>query len=142
MSWTYNPALPSERDQVRFLIQDTNTSKQLFQDSEIDWVLTQEMNVYTAAASLCDTLVFKAGAVRAKKIGDFGITYDPSLYRTLGGSLRARGMGHQVPYAGGLTNSDKSTLQLDTDAVQPSISRGQSDNPAAPKADIDPLTQV
>lgn len=132
-TWNYSgDPSTSEKDAVRFLIQDTNTSKQLFQDSEIYWTLTQEMNIYTAAAALCDVLVAKAGGVKGKKISEFAIQYDPMFYRTLAGTLRARGAGHQLPYAGGISIADKQAQQGDPDWVAPSFARGLDQNSQAP----------
>ena len=42
---------------VRFLIHDTDPSRAKFLDEEIDWVLTQEDNVYAAACRCIDTLL-------------------------------------------------------------------------------------
>lgn len=133
MSWSYsnNPA-SSSKDAVRFLIQDTNTLRQLVQDEEIEWSLTQEMNVYTAAASICETLVAKAGSTKEKKISNFYIVYDPMFYRTLAATLRARGSGYQVPYAGGISQSDKLAQQADADWAPPAIPRGLDNNASAP----------
>lgn len=144
--WTYDPTLFDSttagyytgstvglRYQIRLWIQDTNTLRQLFQDEEIDWQQTQESNGYMAAASLCDILVAKAGGVRRKRISDFDISYDPVFYLTLSGNLRARGSGHQIPYAGGISIADKEAQQQDSDWVQPAISRGLDSNPAAPQ---------
>jgi hypothetical protein len=145
-SWTYDTTKLTSTDagyftgstigvryQIRLLIQDTNSARQLFQDQEIDWIQTQEMNAYTAAAALCDTLVAKAGGVKAKKISELAIQYDPVFYRQLAGTLRARGSGYQIPYAGGISIADKQAQQGDADWVQPAISRGLDNNPIAPE---------
>lgn len=137
--WTYNTNLQAEKDQVRFLVHDTDTSRQLFQDEEIKWVLTQEANVYTTAAMLCENLVAKNGGVKSKKISELSITYDPVFYMTMAANLRARGAGHQVPYAGGISVSDKLAVQADTDATTSAIVRGLEDNPAAPPVATPPI---
>lgn len=153
--WTYDATLFSstivgyyigstvgERYQVRLLIQDINTSRQLFQDEEVDWQLTQEANVYMAAALLCDVLVMRAGGIKSKKISEFAVQYDTKFYMSLAGELRARGMGHQVPYAGGISISDKARQEGDTDAVPPKITRRQADNPAAPQPSVTPTNPL
>lgn len=149
MSWTYADDLAhSTLFQVRFLIQDTNTNRQLFSDEEVQWTLSQEANVYCAAAALCDVLVAKAGGVRSKRISEFSISYDPVFYRALGGQLRARGAGHQVPYAGGISIADKLAQQQDSDWPQPRVTNGLDNNPQAPQpssppmGSSDPLTQT
>lgn len=157
-AWTYDPtAMDStevgiyigstigQRYQIRFFIQDTNTNRQLVQDSEIDWMQTQEANVYMAAAACCDMLIAKAGAVKSKTIGDLSITYDPHFYVMLGAQLRSRGMTYQIPYAGGISIADKVAVQDDSDWVTPAISRGLDDNPGAPKPQTpssNPLTTI
>jgi hypothetical protein len=146
MSWSYETdqftstvvgAYPGstvgERYQIRTLIQDTNVNRQLFQDEEIDWSLTQEANLYMAAAALADILVAKGGGVKSKRISEFEVEYDPRMYLTIATRLRARGMNYQVPYAGGISRADKAAQQADTDWVTPSFARGISDHPDAPK---------
>lgn len=135
--------------QVRFLIRDTNTDRPLFDDDEITWQISQEANIYTAAAGLCDILVTKAGGVKSKKVGELAITYDVGFYRSLSANLRARGAGHQVPYAGGISVSDKQGQEADTDATKPSVFRRLNDNPATRSIarpgsnnDSDPLTTI
>lgn len=139
MGWNYsgNPGA-SNKDAVRFLIQDTNTNRQLVQDEEIEWVIGQEANIYMAASQICTQLVVKGGGggVKKKKVGDLTIEYDVAFYRMLAGSLSARGMGHQVPYAGGISAADKNRQEQDPDWVPPKVYRGMADNPAAPQPEI------
>lgn len=145
MSWTYDSALSTPKDKVRFLIQDINTARQLFQDEEIDWVVSTEADEYTAAAMLAETLVAKAGSVKFKKISEFSIQYDPMFYRGLSTTLRARGAGHQVPYAGGLSVAEKAASRADRDLVQTSVARNMEENPEAPAPRVpsqNPLTEL
>lgn len=131
MSWTYTPDFTTKRDQVRFLIQDTQSTRPLLSDQEIAWVVSTEANVYMAAAMCCDTLVAKAGNVKTRWIGDLRVTIDAAFYRGLANMLRARGCSHQVPFAGGISISDKQEQEQDTDAVQPRVFRTMLDNPRA-----------
>lgn len=134
----YPPATVGQRNEVRLLIQDTVSSRPLFQDEEIDWSLTTAANVYMCAADLCDVLVAQSAGVKSKRISDFYITYDVALYTKLSGTLRARGMSHQVPYVGGISQADKDAQTSDSDWVEPRISRKQGDNPAG----FDPVTNT
>ena len=138
MPWSYDSNLKAEKDQVRFLIRDTNSAGQLFQDEEIKWMIANEQNIYMAAAQLCDNLVVKAGNVRSKKISEFSITYDSHFYKSLAGSLRARGCNYQTPYAGGISMADKLAVQQDSDWVTPAISRDLDRNPTAPTPQTPP----
>ena len=145
MSWTYDftkfadatpssvypPATLGQRYQIRLWLQDTDTTRQLFQDEEIDWQVTISANQYLAAASLCDVLVGRARGIRTKKVGDLSLAYDPEFYRVLAGSLRARGSLHQIPYVGGISIADKEAQQNDPDWVAPRIAITTFDNPRA-----------
>lgn len=144
MSWSYDSALEKPKDQIRFLVQDVTESKALFQDEEIDWALTQDANVFLTAANLCDILVGRGRGIKFKKISDFSMAFSPDYYEKLAGSLRARGMFHQLPYAGGISKDDKLIQELQTNWNPPAISRGQGDNLGAPAPGIpnDPLTTL
>lgn len=50
MAVTYNNSLSSDRDTLRFLIADTDTSAGIYQDSELDKVLSLDSNLFRAAA--------------------------------------------------------------------------------------------
>lgn len=153
MAWTYESALLGNatlgpRYQVRFLIRDTDSARPLLDDNEIDWLLTQEDNVYLAAAAACDALVAQKGSIKSKSVNDLSITYDVEFYRGLAASYRARGFGGQVPFVGGISVSDKETQQQDADAVQPRMFRGVGDNTGASNPtpsgvnSSDPLTRT
>jgi hypothetical protein len=150
VAWNYDPAKINDptigpRYQVRFLIQDTTSTRPLVQDEEIDWLLTQESNVYNAAAAACESLVARSAGVLNRKVGDLTIAYDPKFYRELAITLRARGASDQVPFFGGQSIAAKAANQQDTDAVVPAFAVGLDDNPSAPApATIapTPLTQV
>ncbi len=136
---TYPPATVGQLMQVRLLIQDTNTARQLFQDNEIYFTITKQANVFMSAAVLCDSLVAKGGSIESKKVGELAITYNVKFYQSLAGSLRAQGSGHQVPYAGGISVADKIAQQSDTDWVTPAIVRGLDNNPQAPNPGNPPV---
>jgi hypothetical protein len=119
------------RDQVRFLVQDTKTTRQLVLDEEIDWVQTQEQNVYFMAAAICDSIVIRLGGMKQKRVGDLDITYDLNFYKGLAVSLRSRGSFHQVPYAGGISIADKLAQEANSDAVRPRTTITEFDNPGA-----------
>jgi hypothetical protein len=157
--WSYDPSKFSstatghttgtsvgDRNLVRFLIGDTNINKQLFYDEEIDVMVSQEANVYLAAAALVDILLIKAGGGIAKKtIGKLSIEYQTIMnFTRLAASLRARGLTHQIPYAGGIDVGDKLANEADSTVARPSISRRLGDNPGAPEPGrvTNPLTDL
>lgn len=50
MAFSYNNSLSSDRDRVRFLISDTDSTNVIYQDSELDGVLGIDSNFFRAAA--------------------------------------------------------------------------------------------
>lgn len=62
-------------NRLRFLVQDTADAGHFLEDSEIEFVVGEEPNIYRAAATLCRTIAAKI----AKDVGfdDDQIDYDP-----------------------------------------------------------------
>lgn len=128
-TYTVEDIATDETYQVRFLVGDTNLDAMVLQDEEIDWLLTQEANVYMAAAAAADKIILvmagasgavgTTGPVTRKRIGQTDISYangrTSSQYETLAASLRRRGRSHQTIFAGGISQSDKDDRDLDTD---------------------------
>lgn len=127
----YTGSTVGVRTQIRWLIQDVQSSRVLLQDAEIDWCQTLEANAYLSAALCCEVLVVRAGNVKARRAADLSLDYDPGFYRGLAAQLRAKGMTAQVPYAGGISVSDKAAQDADTDRVPPTMFRGEFDHPGA-----------
>ena len=78
MSWTYsgNPG-SSTRDEVRFLIQDTDTSDQLLSNEEIDYLLSAyDDDAYSAAVAAVIALIAKAARAveESKSVADLSIS--------------------------------------------------------------------
>ena len=78
MAFTYsgNPG-SSTRDLVRFLISDTNSSDPMFQDAEIDYLITLwGTDGYGAAIAAVRTLIGREadGASTSKKVADLQLT--------------------------------------------------------------------
>lgn len=78
MTWTYtgDPSV-STRDQIRFLIGDTDSTDPLLQDEEIEWTLTNAGgSIYQAAHDLCYALGSKfARLATSKSVGDLSLSY-------------------------------------------------------------------
>jgi hypothetical protein len=125
MAWTYDNTLPSAKDQVRYLIQDTDTAEQLAQDEEISFALSQNgQNVYGAAADCCNAL--SLGFARRFSFNDKLIDDNKARaekYAEMAKDFRAQAKTKRVPniFAGGLSKSEKQARASDTDAVQPSF---------------------
>lgn len=132
MTWTYsgNPG-SSSRDELRFLIGDTDSADPLFSDEELDYLLTEHGgSVPAAAMASCRRLIAKYSRYVDQKTGDIDIKYSQrisqlnSLMDTLRGDLRP------VPYAGGISVSDIEAVRDDDDRQGPVFVLGMFDNPS------------
>lgn len=131
MTWTYtnNPA-NSNRDLVRDLINDTNTSDQKVSDEFIAYALSAKPNVYLSAALCAERIAgTKVDNVTRKKVGDLELSYEQqsASYRMLAKSLRVQAMTAAKPYSGGIGVSDKATQKSDSDWARPAFERGMHD---------------
>lgn len=135
MTTTYSgdPA-SSSKDAVRFLIQDT-AAPWLLQDEEIEYVLTLYPSPQVAAAQCARAIAMNfARLAKSKKVGDLSIDYGEraKFYKELADQLEASGnIAGVIPYSGGISVSDKLTVEQNTDRVKPPFKVDQFDNPSA-----------
>ena len=141
MSWTYggDPAA-NARDAIRFLIGDTDTTDQLLTDEEIAWVNTEASGtstgttaLYDAAYRCCLTIASKLAREADKQIGDLSVSMSQraKAYREQAASLKelsGREGGVPIPYAGGITISDKEVDEENSDLFRSWFSSGQFEN--------------
>jgi len=77
MTWSYsgNPGA-SALDEIRFLIQDTDTNDQLLSNEEINYLFTAYGEAYSAAVGCVVALIASASrsAEESKKVGDLSLT--------------------------------------------------------------------
>lgn len=129
--WTYtgDPA-SSDRDAVRFEIQDTDESNPLLQDPEIEYALAQETGVLGAAARCCEALARRFASRADTVVGSLTETYSAmaAVYADRAKELRIRS-STGAPWAGGLTRTDKDNRRQDTDRTQGAFARGQFNQP-------------
>lgn len=131
MAWTYSgDPSASDRDHVRFLIGDVDSSEQLLTDEEIAFALTEEPAPRLAAASCCDAIVAKWS--RQVDTGMLSLNVNASQriqnYRTLAAKLRADHYKRITPRFLGQSIGTKDTLAGDTDVPQPAFATGMHDN--------------
>jgi hypothetical protein len=131
MTWTYggDPSA-SDRDEVRFLVGDTDTTEQLVTNEEIAYAILKSSNNQLAAACIANALAAKFARKADKSVGDLSITYSQQAkqFRELAAQLMKDGsISGAMPYASGISVSGKDTVEEDTDRVQPSFRRGQFD---------------
>lgn len=133
MSASFDPALNTDKDYVRFLIGDTSTSAWLVQDETIEAILDNEANKFMAAVAVIEALYTGetgAGSLEDRKVGETRIRYQRvSDLKLLTAGLRARGSAHMRPSAGGIYESDKDTYNQDTSLDKPGIAKKLMSNP-------------
>lgn len=102
MTWSYtgNPA-DSEKDAVRFLIGDTDTTDQLLSDEEINYVITEAGDSrYQAAHDAAYAIASKFSRMaQSKSVGDLSISYADraQAYFALANELLELGARRDVP---------------------------------------------
>lgn len=135
MTWTYSVSqlATSSLMQVRYLMGDTKSTDQQVQDEEITFALTQRPSVYGGAATVCRAL--------ASRLAREADTVDKDLRTVLSArsraylrmatdyEMQAAVRGGALPYAGGISVSDKQSRESNTDRVQPLFNIGMQDNP-------------
>jgi len=140
--WTYSgdPNL-NTKDAVRFLIQDTDSNRQLANDEEICWTLEQEANIYMAGAIILEIVArrLSGSGISSKKVGDLSLTYRSSSELLLeSAKLRSRGQAqYQEITAGGISRSEKDTHEQDTDIEKLDFKKGIHDFPLTTSQDND-----
>jgi hypothetical protein len=135
MTWTYVGPATSDRDKVRFLIQDVETTRQLMSDEEINWLISEWGDVYEAAANAADALAakFTGKADYSKSVGDLSLNESFSSqsqgFKELAKNIRAnRHRKYTVSWVANAeslkSTGDRSVTTYNTDAYT-----GQMDNP-------------
>ena len=131
--WTYSgDPSANDRDQVRFLVGDTDTADQQVTDAEIAFALTQHANERLAAALIARAIAAKYARRADKSVGDLSISYSQlqEHYAALATDLESRGgLLAGIPYAGGISKDDAETVEDDTDRVEPMFTIGMHDHP-------------
>ena len=130
MSFTYagDPAA-TNLAAVRFLVGDTDTTDQLINDAEINYILTVETNVRLAAAMTCDAISAKFS--RKADTTTLGLSVAASkraeAYRQRAMDLRSQvGRAAEI-FVGGESIADKDTIEDGSDNVLPTFRRGADD---------------
>lgn len=136
MTFTYagDPS-DNNRDEVRFLIQDTDTNDQLLSDEEIAYLLAEHTasNVL-AAAKACEIIAIKySRSASLVTIGDTTVDHRKRaqtyfmLSRTLMSQYKAS-VSTGAIYVGGVVESDVDAIDDNTALIQPKFKPGKLDN--------------
>lgn len=132
--WTYNYSTlaTTPKDQIRLIIEDTNSTNQLLQDEEINFYLTMRASIYGAAALCCLSLSAQNAGNVSIQAGDTKIAYTDiskawaAKAQAFAAMAAAGGAG--LPYSGGISVADKQNNEQDPDRVEPQFSIGMFDS--------------
>lgn len=138
MTWTYggDPAA-NDRDAVRFLVGDTDTNDELITDEEIAWLLTENGNVYSAAAAAAQTIAAIFARFVNKNVGDLSLDASDKHkhYLDLADTLRRKAaIQAATPFAGGISIASKDSFEDDMDRVQPKFTKDLQQYPGTTTA--------
>jgi len=135
MAFTYIDPTNSNRDKVRFLIQDTDSTNPHMTDEEIGWLITEWADVYDAAANAADILSgsYAHKADYSKSVGDLTLSETFSTqserFQALATNLRLNRMRRYVPSWVANPESLKSTSNRNVATYNTDAHLGQMDNP-------------
>lgn len=136
MTWSYDDAQSTDKDFVRFLVGDTDSTDQLVSDEAIARQLADQGDPYQAAAMICDGLASRFGRVSTITIDGFTVSgkdraeqfrAQASTLRRTAATASPGALG--TPYVGGTSRSEIEAVQDDTDRVPSKFSVGQDDFP-------------
>jgi hypothetical protein len=141
MTWTYggDPSA-NAKDAIRFLIGDTDTTDQLLSNEEILWVNTEASGtttgtnaLYDAAYRCCLTIASKLARLADKQIGDLNVKLSQKAQGYLAQASQFNAMAKvqnfvPIPYAGGISISDKEIDQDNSDVFRGWFASGQFQN--------------
>jgi hypothetical protein len=141
MTFTYVGPATSDRDKVRFLIQDTDSTAPHMTDEEINWLISEWADVYDAAANAADVLAgqYAHKADYSKSVGDLSLneTFSTQSQRfsALAGSLRLNRMRRFAPSWVANADALKSTADRNVATYTTDAFLGQMDNPRSTTAE-------
>lgn len=128
MSFSYDAALTTPSDRVRFELADTDEDSAYLSDEEIGALLGLHGDDPIAAAqAAAAALAMRFGRLASVAIGDVRIDYASvaAAFGSLRDALLARITPAvvPVPFAGGISAGDKAARAGDGDAVRPAFTR-------------------
>lgn len=139
MAWTYSgDPSASTLDAVRFVIGDTDTTDQLLQNAEIDYLITKHGTVRVAAAESCRAIAAKYARLMSRSIG--GLSADFSAkhrqYLEMAQSIMDSEESFPVsPFLSGWNSAAKEAVELQQDRETTFARKGDMDNPRANAVD-------
>ena len=123
MTWSYsgNPGA-SDLDHIRFLIQDTDTTDQLFSNEELTYLFNSYGDAYSAAIAAVTTLIAKGSRVaeESKTVGDLSLSIKSGARVTQWETLLKYLKAEQFRLAPGAPI-------INTNAIVPTVERVEED---------------
>jgi hypothetical protein len=136
MSFTFtNDPANSDRDALRILVNDRTETGHDLSDETIAWLLTENGNVYYAAAQAAEIIGSQyTSSVAEKQVGDLKIKRGDSSgdvagkYKQLAQDLRRQGgIAGFNAFSGGISIADKDDELSDSDRPQDEAAVGMHD---------------
>lgn len=133
MAWSYSGSPDDNpKDQVRFLVGDTDITDQLLQDGEINYLLRQYNNsVINASIRACEALMAKFSRMVNETVGAVRLDLSDRVknMNTLKTALIQRIATESIrPYAGGISISDMITVASNSDRPWPVMTLHEMEN--------------
>jgi hypothetical protein len=141
MTFTYVGPATSDRDKVRFLIQDTDSTAPHMTDEEINWLISEWADVYDAAANAADVLAgqYAHKSDYSKSVGDLSLhenfSHQSMRFAALATSLRLNRMRRYAPKWVANPDALKSTADRNVATYTTDAHLGQMDNPRSDSSD-------
>jgi hypothetical protein len=149
MGQTYTADMARTVDKVRFLARDNVVGAMILDDEEIRFLISENPNIYRAAAAAADSIsatyanriAAAGGAVKSKKVGPTEIAYDTGVtylkaqqdaYTALATQLRARANQANLPVVTGQSVAESAANRADVDVPRPAFTQGEYDDPRLP----------
>lgn len=131
MAWSYiNPAA-NNKDKVRFLVGDTDSTDQLVTDEEITWAL-EGSTIYSAASTIAQSISAKFSRLADKDVDDLSIKYSQIAKAYMDKAISLKKLDNEKsfasPYLGGISKAEKDVASENNDLVQPEFKKDMFDN--------------
>lgn len=134
----------SDLDAIRFLLDDTDSTDYQFEDAELEYLIGLfPNNIYYAAAVGAERLASKFSS--SPNISADGVSYSQgSLARNwFNRAKELRYLGKRLnrakPYVGGISESDKESVENDEDRVEPHFTVDMHENVGSTTSSQDEL---
>ncbi len=122
-------------DELKFLVGDTSTSAAGTQlsSAECSYLIGVYGSAKAASPAAARALAAKFADECQKQVGDLQLWAQQKFehYTTLSQSLEQTAALRAVPYAGGISQADKTAVKSNTDRTVPSFTLGSMDNKLA-----------